>query len=243
MKQLQEVRKFIFYAIAAIVTLVIALLCLPALCSNKLNIKIARSWNRIILTILRVICGIDYKVVGREHLKGGGFIVVSKHQSALETFIYPLIIADPIFIVKKSVFFIPIMGPALKSAGAIYIDRSKGRDAILHMQGQLKGLKPKCSPVIFPEGTRTKAGLRTEKYHSGIALIYEALRYPIIPIAVNTGMFWPKSGPMRPGTAIIKVLPPRSFAKSYDRKKFLSQINEIIENSSMELYKNTLDQE
>jgi 1-acyl-sn-glycerol-3-phosphate acyltransferase len=234
---LLEIRRFIFYFLSAIVTIAMAILCLPALFSKKLNIKVARCWNRIILTILRVVCGIKFKVIGREHLKGGGFIVVSKHQSALETIIYPLIIADPIFIVKKSVFFIPIMGPALKSAGAIYIDRSKGRDSILHMQAQLKDLPPKYSPVIFPEGTRTKPGIRTEKYHSGTALIYEALRYPIVPIAVNTGIFWPKTGPMRPGTATIKILPPISFAKSYDRKQFLAELNEIIETASMDLYK------
>jgi 1-acyl-sn-glycerol-3-phosphate acyltransferase len=217
-----------------------AILCFPAVFSRSLNIGLARCWIKVILWLLKGICKLDVRVIGKENIPKDSFIVASKHQSALETLIYPLIFPHPIFILKKSIFFIPIMGAALKSARAIYIDRSKGRDAILSIQKQLKDLSNKYSPVIFPEGTRTKAGVWTEQYRSGAALIYEALDYTVVPIAVDTGIFWPKSGPMRSGRATIKILPPMVATKNYDRKQFLKQLNEIIESHSMELYKNTL---
>jgi 1-acyl-sn-glycerol-3-phosphate acyltransferase len=233
-------RRIIFYFLAGFITIPMAIICLPAVFIRKLNIGLTRVWIRMILTLLRVTCKIDYKVIGKENIPKGSFIVVSKHQSALETLIYPLIFSHPVFILKKSILFIPIMGLALKSARAIYIDRSRGRDAILYMQDQLRKLPDLYSPVIFPEGTRTKPGVLTEKYHSGVAMIYEALKYPILPIALNTGIFWPSTGPMRPGTATIKILPAISFIKSYERKEFLKLVNEIIESNSIELYKNSL---
>jgi 1-acyl-sn-glycerol-3-phosphate acyltransferase len=240
MKNLSKARSFIFYLVAATITIVIGVVCLPAFFFAKLNIKVARCWIKIILALLKVICKINFKIIGKENIRGGAFVVISKHQSALETLVFPLIILHPIFILKKSILFIPVMGLALKSARAIYIDRSKGRDSILQMKKQLQELSKKDAPVIFPEGTRTEAGKRTEKYHSGAAMIYEALQWPVVPVAVNTGMFWPKSGKMKSGTATIKILPPIFPPKKYDRKQFLKQINEVIESNSIELYKNTL---
>jgi 1-acyl-sn-glycerol-3-phosphate acyltransferase len=239
-KNLSELRRFIFYFLAAVITIIIAVIFLPVVFFRELNIKLARSWLKIILALLKFICKIDFKIIGKENIPKGSFIVVSKHQSALETLIYPLLFSHPVFVLKKSIFFIPIMGPALKSARAVYIDRSKGTKAILHMQEQLKKLPDGYSPVIFPEGTRTTPGIRTEKYRSGMAMIYETLKYPVVPIALNTGVFWQKTGAMRPGTATIKILPAISFTKSYDRKEFLKFVNEIIESNSIELYKNSL---
>jgi len=241
MGNLSNTRKFIFYLLAGVLTVVMAILCLPAIFSRKLNIGVARCWLKILLVLLKTICKIKVKVIGKENICGGSFVVVSKHQSALETLVFPLIISNPIFILKKVIFFIPIMGPALKSARAIYIDRSKGRSSILQIKEQLQHLSEKDAPVIFPEGTRTKAGKRTERYHSGAAMIYETLNWPVVPVAVNTGVFWPKKGLTKSGTATIKILPAIYPQKNYDRKQFLKQLNEVIENESMELYKNSLD--
>ena len=242
MKTLSKFRSFIFYFTATAATLIMGVLFLPAFFSRRLSMGIARLWIKVILGLLKVICKIDFKVVGKENIKNGAFILASKHQSAMETLIITLIVQNPIFILKKSLFFIPIIGLALKSSRAIYIDRSNGRDAILHIRKKLQEISKKDTPIIFPEGTRSYAGHPTERYYSGIAVIYEALHWPIVPVAVNTGMFWPKRGHMKTGIATIKILPQIFPSKKYDRKQFLKQLNEVIESNSIELYKNTLSE-
>ena len=201
----------------------------------------AKCWTKTLLTLLKNICKIDLKIIGKENMPSTPFIVVCKHQSAMETLAFPLLLPNPIFVIKKAILFIPFLGLCLKKAGAILIDRSKGRSAIRHIQTQLRDLSDENSLVIFPEGTRTKPGIRVEKYNAGIAMIYETLKWPILPIALNTGMFWPKHGPMRSGTATMKFLPVILPSKKYNRKQFLKQLNEIIENESIELYKTTLE--
>jgi len=239
MTALSKARNFAFYTIASIITLVMGTLGLPALLSRRLAQMGAQCWLRQIFFLLRIIYRIDFKVIGKENIPKCPFIVACKHQSVLETLILPFLIPNPIFIIKKEMLYVPFLGICLKATGAIHVDRSKGRKAISYLQRQLLKLSKEDCPVIFPEGTRANAGIRITEYPSGIAMIYETLKLPVLPIAVNTGMFWPKSGELKPGTAIIKIL-PAIVPKKYNRKQFLKQLNEIIENNSIELYKFSL---
>ena len=239
MEGVYKLRSFIFFFLTGLLTLGFMVVSL-FLFSKKINAKLAKFWAKILLMLLKDICKINLKITGKKNIPKTPFIVVCKHQSAMETLVFPLLLPKPIFIIKKAILFIPFLGLCLKRAGAILIDRSKGRGAIRYIQTQLSSLSNENSLVIFPEGTRTKAGIRIEKYNAGIAMIYETLRWPVLPVALNTGMFWSKHGPMRSGTATMKFLPGILPSKEYNRKQFLKQLNEIIENESIKLYKTTL---
>ena len=197
-------------------------------------------WPRATLFLLKLICGVDYKVIGKEHIPKEGFIIAAKHQSALETFVLSLIFPTGIFILKKELIQIPFVGTYLKATNMIYVDRSQGKKAIQHMKIQLEKMDPKDILIIFPEGTRTQPGVRTDKYHSGVVLAYETLKWPVVPIALNTGLFWPKTGPIVPGTATIKILEPiyphSGDDSHYDRRLFTDQLHKVIEEESLELY-------
>ncbi len=202
-------------------------------------------WSRTVLALLKLICGLTWRVTGVENIPKGNFILASKHQSALETIVLPLIFRNPVFVLKKELVQIPIFGTYLKKMGMIYIDRSQGQRAIHNIKKQLLCLPKGSVVVIFPEGTRTRAGLITEKYQSGVALIYETLKYPVLPVAVDTGIFWPKTGGVMPGIASIKILKPinperldaqNTMQNGYDRKLFLQHLNKVIETASLDLY-------
>ena len=230
-------RKFIFYFLWTIVTTTLALLFLPFISHCKFAMIGPRFlWPKSTLWLMKVICGIDYKLVGLEDLPRGGFIIASKHQSALETFILALTFSSAIFILKKELVQMPLVGVYLKATKMIAVDRSQGKKAIQHIKTQLEHIDPNAVFIIFPEGTRTTPGVRTEKYHSGIVLAYETLRWPVVPVALNTGLFWPKKGPITPGTATIKFLKPPNL-KEYKRDSFVTQLNKVIEEESIELYK------
>ncbi|NRA73294.1 MAG: 1-acyl-sn-glycerol-3-phosphate acyltransferase [Rickettsiales bacterium] len=194
----------------------------------------------MLLTLLRYICKINVKIIDKGNIPAYPFIVASKHQSALETLALHLLFSESIFVLKRELLFIPIVGIYLKNIGSIVINRAKGRSAILHIKKQLLELSDKTSLIIFPEGTRTIAGEYTKGYNSGIAMIYEELKWPILPVALNTGLFWPKRGAMCSGIATIKILPAIKPSEDYNRKQFLQHLNEIIESESIHLYKNTV---
>ena len=239
MQELSRIHKLTFYFLAGLITFVGGIVCLPVFFSKKINTKISKGWARALLALLRQICKIHVRIIGKENIPQTPFIVASKHQSALETLALHLLFFKSVFVMKKELLFIPIVGRYLKDVCGIIIDRAKGRNALLHIKNQLKDLPSNASLIIFPEGTRTGPGEYTAKYNSGITMIHETLKWPVLPIALNTGMFWPKNGAMYSGVATIKILPVLLPSEKYDRKEFLNQLNEIIESESIKLYKAT----
>ncbi|QKX02345.1 lysophospholipid acyltransferase family protein [Wolbachia endosymbiont of Dirofilaria (Dirofilaria) immitis] len=186
--------------------------------------------------MLRLLCGIEYEIRGVENIPKQPFIVASKHQSPFETFIFILLFRNAVFVLKRELKWIPFVGLHLVVLGMIFINRLDGISSIRHIVKLAKvRVKENRSIIIFPEGTRTLAKQKV-KYQSGVAALYSILSVPVLPVALNTGLFWPKSilsVKKNPGKAIIEILP--SIYPGLSRGEFLKKLEKNIEEKSSEL--------
>ncbi len=172
-------------------------------------LQLALLWVRSVAWVERHVLGLHYRVIGRENLPAhGAFIVAAKHQSTFETMKLHLILNDPAIVLKKELLRIPIWGRYLKQTGMIPIDRGAGRRAVDEMLAASQQAKADGRPiVIFPQGTRIPPG-ETRTYKTGVVALYQELGLPILPLALNSGLFWPKSGMKHGGTVTFSFLPP-----------------------------------
>jgi 1-acyl-sn-glycerol-3-phosphate acyltransferase len=144
-----------------------------------------------------------------EKIPPGPSLVSSKHQSLWETFALLLILPDAAFIMKRELMWIPFFGWYAWKAGMIPIDRSKGSQALADMNAcARRELARNRSIIIFPEGTRRSPGAEP-RYKYGVARLYSEMGVPCLPIALNSGLFWPRRSMRRyPGTILVEVLDP-----------------------------------
>ena len=220
----------LLYALAfQLWTLALALLYLPALVlPRRVMPPLARFWLRGVMAIMRMTVGLSYEVRGAENLPAGPALVAAKHQSAFETFALPLVIPDPAFVLKRELQWIPFFGWYLAKTGVIAIDRGAGAAALKAMlRGAGQAAAAGRSIIVFPEGTRTPPGER-RPYHTGIAMLYGGLDLPVVPIALNSGLYWGRrSFVKRGGRVIIEILPP--IAPGLNRKRFMAELETQIE--------------
>ena len=167
------------------------------------------TWSRVLQLLMRVFAGIKVEVRGRDNLPDGGFIAAMKHQSAWETVALIPLFRSPTFILKRELRWIPIFGWYTAKFKQIPINRGKRSEALAAMMLAAKeAIAEKRQILIFPEGTRRAAGAEP-KYKFGIAHLYRDLKCPVVPIAHNAGLYWPRaSWKVYPGTVIVEILPP-----------------------------------
>lgn len=203
-------RKTAFFALWTFFTLLFGLGGAPLLLSQRASYCITRCWLRLTLWLCQRIMGITVTATGQEHMPPGAAVYASQHQSALDTFALWLLLDNPAFILKRELLLIPVFGWFLWRTGPIAIDRSARRHAIEQISNQAQQqLASGRSVVIFPEGTRRLPD-DAPRYKSGGLLALFQLGYPIVPVSLNTGYFWPKAGPKLAGEAQIRLLPPIS---------------------------------
>lgn len=222
-------RSALFIVFTWIWTLVLSIVYLPLLAlPRKAMGPAVRLWLRGMLGALRVLAGLSWELRGRENLPAGPFVIASKHQSAFETFVFHLLLGDPAYILKRELLWIPFFGWYLGKSGVIAIDRSAGTKALKAMVKGAEEAVAKGRPVvIFPEGTRAAPGAKLP-YHSGVAMLYGALKVPVVPIALNSGLFWRRRGfAKKPGTLTLEALEP--IAPGMDRKAFMAELETRIE--------------
>lgn len=180
------------------------------------------------------ICGLKIEIRGRENLRQEGVIYAAKHQSAIETYCLTSYITKAIFILKKELTYIPLFGWAQHFYGMIPVDRAAGGATLKKLLKEAKNRMDNGRPIIiFPEGTRTKPGLTTE-YKPGLVFLYQNLKVPVVPIALNTGLFWEKNSFLRhPGKIIIEFMEP--IAPGMEKKEFMTELQKRIEMKCAEL--------
>ena len=189
----------------------------------------------VIFKIALKLYGIEVEVRGKEYIKPKQ-IYASKHESAMETYIYTGIVKNSAFVMKKELTYIPIFGWAQAVYGMIPIDRKSGGKA---MKGMLNEAKKRVqdgrSIVIFPEGTRCKH-LEVKGYKPGIVFLSEGLDLPIVPVALNTGVHWPKASYIKyPGKVIFEFLPPIRVSDYKNKKEFMEALQDKIETTCQKL--------
>ncbi len=202
------------------------------LMSREAMVRHAERWERGIQWLLRNIVALDYQVRGAERrIEDGQAIYAIKHQSAWDTVTTHLLIDDPAIALKQELTRIPIFGRCLLHAGMIRIDRGHGTKALRSLiEGGRKAVERGSPVVIFPEGTRTPPGER-RTYHPGVAALYKQLALPVVPVALNSGLFWGRrSFAKRPGTILVEFLEP--IEPGLDRKAFMAELERRIETAT-----------
>jgi len=207
------------------------------LVSQKMALKAGRPWAKGALLLARLVLGIRHQIKGAEHITNGPVIYASKHQSAWDTCIFLVLLDAPCYVLKKELLKLPGWGWYLWRMGMIAIDRSGGASTIKQM---IKDGKQRLAEgrtiVIYPEGTRTRPGSVPE-YHPGVVALYNQLNVPVVPVALNSGLFWGKNAFLKkPGLITIEFLPPMPPGMKKD--EFKTQLEAAIENASNQLIKN-----
>ena len=209
--EMTYLRSYLYMVAMALSTLGFGLavaLSTPIL-SDARRSAMSNAWGMVNLWLLRVICGLDYRLKGWERLPEGAYIVMAKHQSAWETMaLRGLLPCRQCWILKRELLRVPVFGWALASMRPIAIDRSAGSKAIKQVIAEgTAALKEGRLVVVFPEGTRVAPGERG-KYNIGGAMLAERSGYPVVPIAHNAGVFWRRRSLVKyPGTIDVVVGP------------------------------------
>ena len=215
----------LFYA--ALIGLMI--LGLPLLAFGPGRIKrLAAVWGHVSLWLLRVVCGTRVEFRGLENIPRGACLVAPKHQSVWEVFALTTVFPDFTFVLKRELTWIPLFGWYLSRGGQIAIDRSNGRAALVQAARKAKGVLASGHQLfLFPEGTRRPPGAPPQ-YKLGVAHIYAANDVPCVPVALNSGLFWPRRRLIRrPGTIVVEVLP--AIAPGLSAAEFLPLLQSRVE--------------
>ena len=199
--------------------------------NTKYADRISTEWVRLILFLLKVMCGIDHRVVGRENVPEGACIIASKHQSMWETVAMAITFKMPAPIYKKELLMVPFFGWFLSRTSAIKVDRKGGAKSIRSIVSQAKEcIKEGRKIIIFPQGTRVppEADSSKYKYQAGITALYLNCNVPVVPTVLNSGLYWDKKNLLKKkGTITLKFLEP--IQPGLNKKEFISKLEEVIE--------------
>ena len=229
------IRSIAFNVLFYLNTIIYLVLALPTFfMPYRAIIAVAKSWSRVNLMLLRVVVGIDYEIRGREKIPQGALIIASKHQSAWETFALLPLFDNPLYILKRELQWIPIFGWFLIKARMVPVDRGAGPQALAAMAERARTeLSAGRQLIIFPEGTRRPAGAEP-RYKFGVAYLYAAEGVPCLPVALNSGLFWPRRSIRRlPGKVLVEILDP--IAPGLDKNEFFRRLQDAVEAATARL--------
>lgn len=206
---------------------------LPALLlPPRYLLRVAVGWARCSLWLMRVTTGTRYEITGHEHIPPDGLMVAAKHQSFWETFVLATMFPDPVFILKRELTWIPLFGWALTKLRMIPVDRGGRARALSQVtrRAKVELVEKGRQLLIFPEGTRRPPGA-PPAYKFGVAHLYAELGVPCLPVALNSGLYWPRRKFLRrPGTIRVEILPP--IMPGMDKVAFQSLLQDRIETAS-----------
>ena len=205
---------------------------LPLFLSNRgVRQRYIARLNRGVFWLMRTICRLDLAVTGRENIPPGRLLVAAKHQSAIDNFIVWSLFPDPTYILKRELRLVPLLGWWIKAMRMIPVDRGGGPSVHKELSKCVAAeLAENRQVMIFPEGTRKAPGSPPD-YKRGVALLYMNSGAPCLPVALDTGLYWPRRSFMRwPGTIRIEILP--AIEPGVRRDAFLALLQERIETAT-----------
>jgi 1-acyl-sn-glycerol-3-phosphate acyltransferase len=226
------IRSLIFNILFYLVFLLWAIVALPTLVLPRAALlRVASWWAKTNILLMRIVCGTKVEFRGVEKIPKGPLLVASKHQSMWETISLLHFFDAPFFVLKRELKRIPIFGLFLIKANMIAIDRKAGGRALIAMMKRAsEEVRRGRQFVIFPEGTRTAPGAPPD-YKRGVVQIYADCGVPCLPVALNSGLFWPRRTFMRyPGTLVVEFLDP--LPPNLPREEFFNRLRSVIEEAS-----------
>ena len=203
-----------------------------------------RLWQRLVFGGLKVLCGLEWEVRGRDRVPEGAVVFACKHQSAWDTMAFYALVADPAYVLKKELLGIPFWGWYAAKTRQIVVDRRAGMRALKDVAAQARDrLAAGRQVVIFPQGTRVPAGAHRPyqpgayaiaQAAGGIARAERTTEVPVFPVALNSGLFWGRRSFLKhPGTITVEILEP--MPEGLARKAFMAELEQRIEQASNRL--------
>lgn len=235
-------RSIAFTVVFYIATAVIAFVGLPFMVSRDASRRYAQMWGRVCLWLLRVVGGISTEFRGLDSLPKGPLLIAPKHQSTLETIALTVPFDRFAFVLKRELLWIPLFGWFLWRSGMVPINRAKGAKTMVALNAAAaEAIADGRQLIVFPEGTRRPAGA-PPAYKQGLSHLYRALGVPCVPLALNTGLYWPRrSLSQLPGHAVIEFLPaippglPRSVFQAELQTRLETATNLLLEEGRADL--------
>jgi 1-acyl-sn-glycerol-3-phosphate acyltransferase len=224
------IRSAIFNVVFFAWTTVVVIVAVPLLAMPQhVMVAYARCWSWSVLLLLRLICGLRYRIVGE--VPKGGVIVACKHQSAWDTIAFFQIVASPVYILKRELLMVPLFGWCLLKSGMIAIDRKGGASTMRKtIVKAAERLAEGRQIVIFPQGTRVAPGVKAP-YQPGAVGLYTHLDTAIVPAALDSGRFWARRSFLKkPGMITLEFLEP--IPPGLKRAEAQRLIEERIETAS-----------
>ena len=179
-----------------------------------------RFWIAGVFGMQRVLLNLDFAFRGMENLPDGPCIVASAHQSAWDTIAFYAVVRDPAFVLKRELYRVPMFGPYARRLDMIAIDRTGGAGEARRMIRDVADrLAAGRKVVIFPGGTRS-APDAVVPLKSGITALYRRSDVPVVPVSLNSGVFWGRrSFVKKPGCILAQfgeAIPPGLDAAEFD---------------------------
>ena len=229
------VRSIVFNLTFYLVLSAYLIAALPTLLMPRgVLISMVKNWSHVNFWLLRHICNLHYEVIGAEKIGHGPLLVASKHQSLWETFALMTVFDDPAYVLKRELLWIPFFGWCAWKAEMIPVDRGAGSQALADMTILAKKeVERNRQLIIFPEGTRRAPGAEP-KYKFGVAHLYAEIGVPCLPVALNSGLFWPRRSFRRyPGTIKVHIGDP--ILPGMDKQAFFARVQADIEAATARL--------
>lgn len=229
----------ILFCLAVVLWTLVVSLAVPFLrlsnASSPTVRAVSQVWVKGIMSLFRVVLGLDYREIGRSNVPDGPCIIACNHQSLWETAALSMIFPDASIVAKKELSKVPIVGWFLQRYPMILVDRDAGRQALKQMVEEAKRAVAEGRKVLlFPQGTRQAVGEPMVFQAAGISALYTTLDVPVVPAACNSGLFWGKKTLMiHSGTVTMSYLPP--IAPGMNRKEFQPMLEKMIAGESERL--------
>ena len=224
-------RTLLFNVLFYVTFIVMAVVLAPTLLLPQRHIWfVPKLWTRVSLWLHRTICGVGEDISGLENIPDGGFLVACKHQSTWEILRLVALFPKPTFVFKRQLRWLPLFGWYLIKFGQIPVNRGQRSKALQAMAGiAADRIDAGHQVIIFPEGTR-RPPLAEPKYKYGVTYLYDKLNAPCLPIALNSGLFWPRRTiAHRRGVVTMKILP--AIPPGHDADTFTAELQDAIESA------------
>jgi 1-acyl-sn-glycerol-3-phosphate acyltransferase len=233
-------RALLFNIVFWVGTAIMGIAGLPFLLTpRRTAMRFGRFWAQAVLAALKLIVGLDGEIRGRENVPDGACLIAMKHQSVWDTLILPPLLGDPAVVIKRELQYVPFYGWYAARAGSIFIDRKGGGAALRRLLTSATAAIAMSRPVvIFPQGTRTAPGqpVGDAPYQPGVAALYRELGVPLVPAAVNSGLYWGRRAFVkRPGRIVLQFLEP--IPPGLPRREVMATLETRIEAAAAALEK------
>jgi 1-acyl-sn-glycerol-3-phosphate acyltransferase len=201
---------------------------------RRLAYVVPKRWAASNHWLMRTIVGTTFEIEGLENIPETGCIFAPKHQSFWDTYALLPWLADPVYILKRELLWIPLFGWYAMKQRMIPVNRAaRGKVMLKVMERARQEMENGRQLIIYPEGTRRPPGAAPE-YRYGIARLYRDLKVPVVPVAMHPGLFWPRHTTMRyPGHFKVRILP--AIQPGMEPDAFFAKLIEVTEKASDEL--------